>query len=119
MTIRELKEIRERFDLTDLVIFGIDENGQQYVATHGKTNTNAKQAADMGNQLKKQLQWPVKDCDAKPLERICAHCDYWQRGYHRPGDVIQANQNGRCMFNPSPLVRFEKDIACGQFSPSR
>ena len=115
--INEAKEIREKFDFTHVVILGIDSAGGQHVATHGLSKQNAKQAADMGNHLKKELQWPVKNCNAKPLERICANCDYWQRGYHRPGDVIKENQNGKCMYNPDPILRFEKDTACGQFIP--
>ena len=74
--INEAKEIREKFDFTIVVILGIDSEGGQYVATHGLSKQNAKQAADMGNHMKKELQWPVKNCNAKPLERICAHCDY-------------------------------------------
>lgn len=115
--IKEVKEIREKFDFTHIVIFGIDEKGVQHVATHGLSKNDAKQAADMGNQLKKELHWPIKDCNTKPLERICAHCDYWERGYHRPGDVIKENQNGKCMYNPEPVLRFEKDIACREFTP--
>ena len=115
MKINEVKEIREKFDYTHIVILGIDREGGQHVATHGLSKTNAEQAAEMGNRLKKKLHWPVKTYNVKPLERICAHCDYWQRGYHRPGDVIKENQNGKCMYNPDPILRFEKDIACGQF----
>ena len=84
--INEAKEIRDKFNFTHVIIFGIDEDGGQHVATHGKSKINANQAADMGNSLKKEIKWPVKNCNSKPLERICAHCDYWQRGYHRPVD---------------------------------
>lgn len=115
--IEQAKEIREQFNYTHIVILGIDEKGVQHVATHGKSKQNAKEAADMGNNLKQKLNWPSKHCNAKPLERICAHCDFWQRGYHRPGDVIQENQNGKCMYSPDPILRFEKDTACGQFIP--
>jgi len=114
--INDVKEIREQFDFTHLVILGIDDDGKQHVATHGKSKFHAKQAADMGNKLKDELHWP-KNCNTKPLERICANCDYWQRGYHRPGDVIKENQNGKCMYNPDPILRLEKDVACGQFIP--
>ena len=117
ISIKEAKQIREQFGFTHLVILGIDEEGKQNVATHGKSRANAKQASDMGNHMKKELHWPVQNCNAKPLERICSHCDYWQRGYHRPGDVIQENQNGKCMFNPESILRYEKDIACSQFLP--
>ena len=117
ISINEAKQIREQFGFTHIVILGIDKDGKQNVATHGKSKANAEQAADMGNHMKKELHWPVQNCNSKPLERICSHCDFWQRGYHRPGDVIQENQNGKCMFNPDPILRYEKDIACGQFLP--
>jgi hypothetical protein len=117
ISIKEAKQIREKFGFTHIVILGVDEQGNQNVATHGKSRANAKQAADMGNHMKKELHWPVKNCNTKPLERICAHCDFWQRGYHHPGDVIQSNMHGKCMFNPEPIKRYEQDIACGQFLP--
>ncbi len=115
--IKEVKEIREKYNYTHIVILGIDKDGGQHVATHGLSKKNAKEAADMGNQLKKELHWPVKNCNAKPVERICSNCDYWQRGYHRPGDVIKENQNGKCMYNQDSILRFEKDITCSQFLP--
>jgi hypothetical protein len=115
--INEIKQIREQFNFTHLVLFGVDEKGNQHVATHGKSKINAKEAANMGNKLKEDLSWPTKNCNSKPLERICANCDYWQRGYHRPGDFIEENKNGKCMFNPDPILRFEKDIACNNFLP--
>ncbi len=117
MKISEVKEIREKFDFTHIVILGIDMEGRQHVATHGLSKSNAKQAADMGNNLKKKLKWPIKNCNAKPLERICAHCDYWKRGEHWPGYPIEENQGGKCMYNPEPTKRFEKDIACSKFIP--
>lgn len=117
MKIKDVKKIREQFNFTHVVIFGIDEEGGQQVATHGKSRTESEQAADMGNRLKKELHWPQSLCNAKPLERICENCSFFQRGYHRPGDVIQANMHGTCMFNPEPSRRYEKDRACGQFEP--
>ena len=118
ISIKEAKQIREQFGFTHIVILGIDEDCKQYVATHGKSRVNSKQAADMGNHMKKELHWPVKDCNAKPLERICQNCSFFQRGYHRPGDVIQSNMHGKCMFNPEPIKRYEQDRACGNFEPS-
>lgn len=115
ISIKETKQIREQLGLTHIVILGIDKDNKQYIAIHGKSKVDAKQAAEMGNNMKKELQWPIQKCNDKPLERICFHCDFQKRGYHRPGDIIQENKNGKCMFNPEPILRFEKDIAYGQF----
>lgn len=117
ITIDEVKKLREKHEFTHVVVLGIDSDGSQHVATHGKSSANAKQAADLGNQIKRALHWPSVKCNEKPLSRICSNCDYWQRGYHIPGTPIEDNQKGQCMFNPDPIVRFEKDIACGQFLP--
>lgn len=117
ITIKEVKQLREKHGFTHVVILGLDGDGSQHIATYGKSSANSKQAADLGNQIKRALHWPSVKCNEKPLERICGNCDYWQRGYHRPGDVIEDNKNGKCMFNPAPIIRFEKDIACGQFLP--
>lgn len=115
--INQIKKIREKLGYTHIVILGIDAEGTQHVSTHGLSKRNATEAADMGNQMKKELHWSV-NTNSKPLERICSHCDFWQRGHHRPGERIQENQNGKCMFNPESVLRYEKDIACGQFLPS-
>lgn len=115
--INEIRRIREQLHFTHLVIFGIDESGTHHVLTHGKTRNNAIQAARIGNDLKEKMNWPISSCNTAPLERICSNCDFWQRGYHRPGDVIQDNQVGKCIFRSDPVVRFEKDIGCGIFSP--
>jgi hypothetical protein len=118
ISIKEVKKLRENFGFTHLVILGISNDGEQHVATHGKTVTQSKEAANMGTRLKKVLGWPANLCYTKPLERICAHCDYWQRGYHHPGDVIESNMHGKCMFKPEPIKRYEEDRACGEFEPS-
>lgn len=115
--ISKAKEIRENLNLTHLVILGITEDGQQHVATHGKSVLHAKQAAKLGNDLKKNIGWPDELCSSKPLERICGNCSYWKMGYHRPGDVIKENFDGKCMIEPSSVSRFEKDIACRSFEP--
>jgi hypothetical protein len=118
ISIKEVKQLRENFGFTHLVIFGISNDGKQHVATHGKTAVQAKEAAFMGNNLKKDLGWPSNLCNSKPLERICEYCSYWQRGYHSPGDVIQSNMHGKCLFSPEPIKRFEQDRACINFEPS-
>jgi hypothetical protein len=51
----------------------------------------------------------------KKVEKICQNCHFWQRGYHRPGDPIPYNQDGKCLYEPTKVTRFEKDIACSHF----
>jgi hypothetical protein len=116
--IKKVKQIREDLNLSAIVIYGIDAEGREHVSTHGKMRLEASIAAELGNKLKKILDWPANKCNSKPLERICSHCEYWQRGYHRPGDVILANQDGKCLYEPAKVLRYEKDTACGRFEPS-
>jgi hypothetical protein len=113
--INEAKEIREQLNLTHVVIFGVDKEGKQHVATHGKSKGQAIEAATLGNSLKNELNWPKQLCKSTPQERICKLCDYFKRGYHRPGDVIEDNKKGLCMYSPEPIPRYEKDIACHNF----
>ncbi len=115
--VKDVKQIRENFNLTHIVILGLDEKGDQHVATHGKTKTQSNEAAKMGDSLKKAIGWPENNCNSRPLERICKHCSIWQREYHRPGDVIKDNPGGDCMYNPEPVHRKSKDIACQNFEP--
>ncbi len=118
ITIKQTKEIREKLGLNGIVIFGYDENLNQHVASHGKSGLDARQTAKFGNDLKKHLGWPKELCNTKPLERICQNCSFFQRGYHSPGDVIQSNMHGKCMFNPEPIKRHEQDRACAHLEPN-
>lgn len=118
ISIKQTKQIREQLNLSHIVIYGISETGEKQISTHGKTATDAKQAAEIGNKIKKEFGWPQVFYNSKPLERKCEYCSYFQRGYHRPGDVIESNMHGKCMFNPEPIKRYEKDRACGHFEPA-
>lgn len=115
--ISEAKKIREQFNFSHLVIFGIDKDNRQHVATHGDSKIEADEAAKLGNDLKRLLNWPDHLCKSKPLERICENCSFWQRKKHDPGYPIPENWTGKCMFNPEPVVRYEQDRACGNFEP--
>jgi hypothetical protein len=99
------------------VVFGLDGDNRQYVATHGKSKLDAQYAADMGNNLKKVLNWPPEKCNTKPLERVCKNCGFWQEKRIDHSERIPENWPGSCMFNPDPTNRREKDIACGNFEP--
>ncbi|MFH1984789.1 MAG: hypothetical protein ABIL58_23355 [Pseudomonadota bacterium] len=79
--IKDVKDFREALGLTHLVVFGVDPDGVQHVATHGGTVEQAKQAADAGNHLKAALRWPSDLCKSTPLERVCGNCG-------RPGKAL-------------------------------
>lgn len=113
--ISAVKKIREQFNLTHIVIFGIDENNYYHVATHGKTRIHAQEAAKAGNNLKSILNFPVKDCKSNPLERICENCDYWKRQHH-PGYPI--DKYGKCYYDTNPISRADCDRACHNFEPN-
>lgn len=114
ITIEAAKKIRQELCLTHVVIFGIDETGTQHVATHGKLEKHAMEAAQAGNNLKKHLGWPEKDCNAKPLVRECYNCAYWRRDKHSPGFGWQAD--GVCQFDPHTVRKNEND-KCHCFEP--
>ncbi len=67
ITIKSAKEISEKFNYPEIVIFGWDpETGMQHVTTYGKTKKQCIDAARAGNHLKKALGWPDEKCNAKP-----------------------------------------------------
>lgn len=114
--ISEVKKIREDLNMTHIVIFAIDEKNYYHVATHGKTKVQAQEAAKAGNNLKKQLGFPLEDCKSKPLERICGNCDYWKRT-HRPGYPVE--KYGRCYYESNLINRNEDDRACNHLEPNK
>lgn len=61
------KEISEKSNYDEIVIFGYDpKSGQQHITTYGKTVEQCKDAALAGNYLKKSLHWPDELCHAEP-----------------------------------------------------
>ena len=107
----EIKKIREDLNLIQIVILGIDVEGIQHVATHGKTKTNAKGAAKMGNLLKKYLSWPDDLCHSKPLERICSNCGFFK--------WTDSRFDPQCYVDPKPIFRESKATACRYFEPNQ
>lgn len=116
--IKKIKKVREDLNMTHVVIFGIDENGAHHVCTHGKTQLQAKQAAEAGNSLKKGMNWPEDMCDSKPLKRICEKCSFWKIDEHDNRNRIPDRWPGHCYLNPVPVKRFLDDIACISFEPN-
>lgn len=114
ITIKETKEIREKFDLTHIVIFGISEDGTHHVCTHGRSEINAKEAAKLGNELKSKLSWPKNLCYSKPLERLCRNCSFYKYPSHSD---ITYRIDGRCMVEPKSIAKNSESIACKLFEP--
>lgn len=108
--IKKLKQIREDLDLAQIIIFGVDENLKQYVASHGKTNLDAKQCADFANEIKKELNWPEK-----PLERICDNCHYLKWPDARG---LQYGESHKCLYEPKAILKNPQSIACHHFEPN-
>lgn len=116
--IKQVKKIREDLNLDSIVIWGVDNNGDIHIATHGKTTEDAKAAAHNGNALKEIFHWPKKDCNAQPLRRVCENCDYWRRkGYHFQ-DPDSGVVKGDCYLNPTIVSRTDGDRACKEFEPN-
>lgn len=67
ISITDAKKIYEKSGYPEIIIFGYDpESGMQHLTTYGKDKKHCKDAADIGNSLKKFLGWPEKLCNAKP-----------------------------------------------------
>jgi hypothetical protein len=115
--VKRAKQIREEFGFTHLIIFGLSKDNVQYVATHGATVTQAKEAANLGNNLKRSMGWPEYECKAKPLVRKCEVCTYWKRKKIDNSSRIPEDWPGNCMFNPEPAFRYAEDRACNHFEP--
>lgn len=120
INISQVKRWRESLGATHLVIFVIDRNGRQHVATHGETEKNAKEAAIMGNNLKKILEWPDDQCRAKPLERKCKNCTYYKpnRGIHCFNGWSGDGSTGNCLHNPNIRPMTKDSDKCSKFDPS-
>ena len=54
ISIKRMEELRKELGVTHLILFSIDENGNQNVATHGKSEKQAVEASNYGNNLKKK-----------------------------------------------------------------
>jgi hypothetical protein len=108
ISIKRLAELREELGVTHLILFSIDENGCQNIATHGKSEHQAVEAAEMGNDLKKMLGWD-KHIDTKPYPRECYYCDYYETvaGF--------GNNPGKCCFSIPQKDVYSERKACGNF----
>lgn len=114
------KQIREQLGLTHIVIFGIDEKGCQYIATHGGTKKQAEEAAIAGNNLKIELGWHKDLCASTPLERVCKNCAYYSPDYgmHCFNGWTGDGSEGNCRYQPKSIKIEGCRIACIYFMPN-
>lgn len=113
--IKKVKQIREDLGLTHIVIFGMVEGERNFVATHGKSAFQAKEASQYGNNLKKRLGWPLQLCRSEPLERVCKNCSFYK--YPNHSDITYGIE-GKCMVEPHIITRDREAIACHHFDPT-
>ena len=113
ISIKTAKEIREQLDMACLVIFSVDHDGVQHVATHGDTEIDAKQAADFGDNIKSVLNWDSSKRNQEPLERICGNCSYceWFNGC--------SSKYHLCMIERKSVEIKCDRRACRHFEPNR
>ena len=58
--IKALKELAQKYDLSHVIIFAHDRDGEtDRIATYGWTIVQCSEAADFGNRLKDVLGWPA------------------------------------------------------------
>jgi hypothetical protein len=114
-----VKQFREELGATHLVLFAISEEGLQYVATHGKTAKNAKEAAIAGNNLKKSLGWEEILYNTKPLPRIHENCFYYKKdfGIHCFNGWSRDGSEGWCQLEPVKTKVVGEETACHFFEP--
>jgi len=119
ISIAEAKAIRESIGATHIVVFSVDSDGTQHVATHGASKLNASQAAKAGNRLKKALGWENDLCNSTPLPRICKNCVFWKADYgmHCFNGWSKDGSDGFCRFEPNH-IRVSDNNLCGHFEPN-
>jgi hypothetical protein len=111
--IQKIKQWREEIKATHIVVFAIDDS-KLYVATHGENPKQAKEAAVMGNNLKKELGWEPNLCKEEPLQRTCSNCTYYKPekcSYYTEGNA------GNCQLEPI-IVKKQHDDKCRHFEPN-
>ena len=118
ISIKDAKRIREEFGLTHIVIFGVEADGTEHVATHGKTMENAREAAKAGNKLKRAIGWPEEMCRDNPVPRRCENCFFYKPdfGVHCFNGWSGDGSSGFCKLEPKH-EKTTKDNVCQHFEP--
>lgn len=110
ITIRRMAELREELDVKQLILISVKEDGTINVATHGKSEKDAIEAAEAGNKLKEHLGFPENMCNSKPVPRECYYCDYYKEP---PGSFERLP--GYCCFNVPMEKVYSDRKTCGNF----
>lgn len=118
ISVADIKRIREQLAVTHLVLFAVDSDGIQHVATHGESERDAKEAAKAGNNLKSALGWDDSLCKAKPLGRKCKNCSYYEADYGTfcVNGWSKRGESGFCQLEPNK-VKVEEEEKCSFFEP--
>ena len=118
ISIGTAKEIREQIGASHLVIFAVASDGTQHVATHGDTERNAREAAEAGNNLKRALGWDNSLCNAKPLERKCKNCTFYEADYgtYCMNGWSKNGDSGFCQLEPVKTT-VDAEQKCRYFEP--
>ena len=120
ISISTVKEIREQIGATHLVLFAFGSDGTQHVATHGETERNGIEAAELGNNLKRYLGWDESMCKTKPLERKCKNCTFYEADYgtHCFNGWSKTGDSGYCLVEPVKTT-VDSEQKCRYFEPRR
>ena len=119
ISISKAKAIRTDVGASQIVIFTIYADGEQHVATHGLTVKDAREAAALGNKLKKAMGWPPDLCRSQPLARVCKNCHFYKPDYgiHCINGWSGDGSSGFCKYEPR-TTPVSADQGCGHFEPS-
>lgn len=101
-----------------VVIFALDDQGNQHVATHGRSRSDAREAAKAGNRLKEALQWPASLLTAEPVPRLCKNYDFFTEdwGVFTATGWTGDGSSGRCDHLPAGKMT-RADRFCSFFVP--
>lgn len=98
-----------------VVIFALDKDGNQKVTTYGKSVSDSRCAAAAGNALKKHLGWPDDLCHAKPADRTCGNCRFFEGKISFDDEWSDGGPIGNCMLEPKKVHRHYQNVACRFF----
>jgi len=119
ITVSQTKTICEQLGLTHLIIFGVDAENKQHVATYGETQQQANEAATAGNILKRTLGWPESLCKSTPYPRIHENCEFYEKdwGMHCFNGWTGDGKHGKCLVEPIAIRVEGSARACRYYQP--
>jgi hypothetical protein len=110
--IKKVKQIREMLKATQVVIYAVGDNSEMCVATHGRSEKDARIAAEIGNFIKKNVGFPDYLCHAQPLARKCSNCEF----FTGDAQLLREGQPGECQLEPTVIPKWPAD-KCQHFEP--